>query len=52
MRHIIALVSSQYRRLEPYASMLDELQAAGASYRLPDILPTPPFLDHPSASAL
>lgn len=51
-RRIVALVPSQYRRLEPYASLLDELQAAGAATPLPGILPTPPFLDEPPLTAL
>jgi DNA-binding transcriptional LysR family regulator len=51
-RHIVALISSQYRRIEPYASMLEELQRAGEGYALPFILPTPPFLDRPSPTAL
>lgn len=44
-RRIVALVPSQYRRLEPYSTLLDRLQQVGAETRLPAILPTPPFLD-------
>jgi DNA-binding transcriptional LysR family regulator len=47
-RRIVALVPSQYRRLEPYSSLLDTLQDCGRATRLPDILPTPPFLDRPA----
>lgn len=43
-RRIVALVPSQYRRAEPYASLLELLQQTSASYVLPGILPTPPFL--------
>lgn len=43
-RSIVALVPSQYRRVQPYASLLDILQAVGAELTLPAILPTPPFL--------
>jgi DNA-binding transcriptional LysR family regulator len=52
MRRIVALVPSQYRRVEPYASLLDALQAAGAATALPGLLPTPPFLDQPPTTAL
>ena len=44
-RSIVALVPSQYRRVEPYSTLLDTLQSVGAGYTLPTILPTPPFLD-------
>jgi DNA-binding transcriptional LysR family regulator len=43
-RSIVALVPSQYRRVQPYASLLDNLQAVGAAFELPATLPTPPFL--------
>jgi hypothetical protein len=49
-RRIVALVPSQYRRLEPYSTLLDRLQQVGAETRLPAILPTPPFLARPSLS--
>ncbi|MBN9308556.1 LysR family transcriptional regulator [Devosia sp.] len=49
-RRIVALVASQYRRQEPYESLINALQAAGASLALPAIRPTPPFLDRPSLS--
>lgn len=44
-RRIVALVASQHRRQEPYATLIDTLQTAGAALGLPDIRPTPPFLD-------
>lgn len=43
-RRIVALVPSQYRRTEPYASLLDLLQARAESYSVPGILDTPPWL--------
>ena len=43
-RHIVALVPSQYRRAEPYASLIDLLESAAKRYQPPDILPIPPFL--------
>jgi DNA-binding transcriptional LysR family regulator len=49
-RRIVALVPSQYRRLEPYSTMLDTLQELGGTSALPEILPTPPFLEQPSLS--
>ncbi|MDB5562132.1 MAG: LysR family transcriptional regulator [Hyphomicrobiales bacterium] len=51
-RHIVALVPSQYRRIEPYASLLDGLQQVGRDFKMPAILPTPPFLDRPSTTEL
>lgn len=49
-RRIVALVASQYRRQEPYQSLIDALQTAGSKLELPVIRPTPPFLDKPSLS--
>ena len=49
-RRIFALVASQYRRQEPYASLIDALQAAGEALALPGIHPTPPFLERASLS--
>ena len=49
-RRIVALLASQYRRQEPYATLIDTLQTAGASLDLPAIRPTPPFLDRASLS--
>jgi DNA-binding transcriptional LysR family regulator len=50
MRRIVALVPSQYRRLEPYSTLLDTLQRVGSEVGLPAMLPTPPFLDRPALS--
>ena len=49
-RQIVALVPSQYRRMEPYSTLLDTLQQIGSATSLPPILPTPPFLARPSLS--
>ncbi|WP_127755087.1 LysR family transcriptional regulator [Devosia sp. 1566] len=43
-RRIVALVPSQYRRVEPYAAMLEALQASAAGYVAPPIAATPPWL--------
>lgn len=43
-RQIVALVPSQYRRIEPYATFLDALRQAGQDFRMPMLLNTPPFL--------
>ncbi|MCY1551295.1 hypothetical protein D9M68_876130 [compost metagenome] len=43
-RRIVALVPSQYRRQDPYATLLDLLQEVSARHAVPDILETPPFL--------
>lgn len=51
-RQIVALVSSQYRRQEPYATLLDELQRCGAQFAMPRVLATPPFLDWPFKTEL
>ena len=51
-RSIVALVPSQYRRVEPYSTLLDTLQSVGAGYTLPTILPTPPFLDQEPVTEL
>ncbi|HVW91613.1 MAG TPA: LysR family transcriptional regulator [Devosia sp.] len=45
-RRLVALVASQYRRQEPYAGLIEALQAAGAAQSLPEIRPTPPFLEN------
>ena len=44
-RQIVALVPTQYRRMEPYSTLLDLLQEIGAAAKMPEILPLPPFLD-------
>lgn len=49
-RRIVALVAEQHRRQEPYATLIDALQASGAALGPPDLRPTPPFLDRASAS--
>lgn len=49
-RRIVALVPSQYRRMEPYSTLLDTLQSIGEATALPPISPTPPFLDRLSLS--
>ncbi|CDP50026.1 LysR family transcriptional regulator [Paradevosia shaoguanensis] len=51
-RHIVAMLPSQYRRLEPYASLIDALQEVGEAFRLPSIEATPPFLDRPAVNDL
>jgi len=43
-RRIVALVPSQYRRVEPYASLLDQLHVAAETHAVTGILDTPPFL--------
>ncbi|KKB84978.1 hypothetical protein VW29_09220 [Devosia limi DSM 17137] len=43
-RRIVALIPSQYRRVEPYASLLEELQCAAQTCTVGGILDTPPFL--------
>ena len=43
-RQIVALLPSQYRRLEPYAAFLDALREAGEGFKMPPLLDTPPFL--------
>lgn len=48
-RRLVALLPSQYRRQEPYASLLDNLAERAAAVRLPSILPAPPFLGDATA---
>lgn len=43
-RRIVALVPSQYARVEPYSVFLAALQEAGRRATLPPIEPAPPFL--------
>lgn len=43
-RPIVALIPSQYRRAQPFATFLAALQKAATSVRLPPVGPTPPFL--------
>ncbi len=49
-RRLVALLPSQYRRQEPYASVVDSLAAAAAGFALPPMLDTPPFLSAALAS--
>lgn len=44
-RRIVALIPSQYQRIEPYRTFLDALEAVGRETELPQTLPIPPFLD-------
>lgn len=43
-RRIVALMPSQYVRVQPYASFLKALQQAGENARLPEVGAVPPFL--------
>ena len=43
-RRSLALLPSQYLRVEPYKSFIRCLQQAGAEVRLPPALPVPPFI--------
>jgi len=43
-RGLVALVPSQYRRVEPYATWLDLLADVAGRHALPGLLDTPPFL--------
>jgi DNA-binding transcriptional LysR family regulator len=47
-RRLVALLPSQYRRQEPYASVLDNLSKMAADFPLPAMLPAPPFLAAPA----
>ncbi|MEQ1768769.1 MAG: LysR family transcriptional regulator [Devosia sp.] len=51
-RQIVALVPTQSRSIEPYSTLLDLLQEIGASAKIPEILPPPPFLNRPSITEL
>jgi DNA-binding transcriptional LysR family regulator len=48
-RQTVALMPSQYVRVEPYKTFLPILQEAGRSVRLPTILPMPPFIARAAA---
>jgi DNA-binding transcriptional LysR family regulator len=50
-RRLIALVPSQYRRQMPFSGLLDTLQEVSASFKMPDMLPTPPFLERPAVTS-
>ncbi|KKC38813.1 hypothetical protein WH87_07915 [Devosia epidermidihirudinis] len=43
-RRIVAMVPSQYRRVEPYATLLDVLQSVSQTSAIPGIRETPPWL--------
>lgn len=45
-RRLVALIPSQYQRVEPYASLIGALARAGDSTRLPPMRATPPLLNH------
>jgi DNA-binding transcriptional LysR family regulator len=44
-RPLVALIPSQYRRLEPYAALIDTLQEVARDRVQPAIGPVPPLLD-------
>jgi hypothetical protein len=48
-RRIVALLPSQYERLELYSQFVSALRVAGSRVRLPKIIETPPFLKRPGA---
>ena len=43
-RQTLAIVPSQYQRIELYSAFLDALWEAGSAVRMPPILPIPPFI--------
>lgn len=49
-RRIVAMVPSQYRKLRPYAELLESLQVEGRRQCLPPIRDTPPFLARENTS--
>lgn len=44
-RRIVAIIPTQYQRIEPYRTLLEALEKAARAVELPQVLPTPPFLD-------
>lgn len=46
-RKMVALVPTQYRHTQPYASFLEALQESGQNLELPPLRVTPPFLRDP-----
>ncbi len=48
-RRIVALLPSQYQRVELYSRFVSALNAAGSEIRLPQIIDTPPFLHRAGA---
>jgi len=49
-RKMVALVPTQYRRTQPYASFLEALQESARTLQLPPLRDTPPFLEHAEAT--
>ena len=43
-RRLVALLPSQYRRQEPFATLLDRIAETAAQFSPPPMLPPPPFL--------
>ena len=43
-RQTVAIVPSQYQRVEPYSAFLEALRSAAAAMRMPPIQPMPPFI--------
>lgn len=43
-RRVVALLLSQYRLVEPMATLISALKECGKAVSLPQLLPTPPFL--------
>jgi hypothetical protein len=50
-RRIVALLPSQYERVELYRRFVSALRNAGSKVRLPKVIDTPPFLNRPGAAA-
>ena len=44
MRLIVAVVPPQYLRVQPFATFIDALKAAGGALGLPELPSPPPFL--------
>ena len=51
-RRTVAVVPSQYQRIEPYSAFLEALRQAGSAVRMPPILPMPPFIARAASSRL
>jgi DNA-binding transcriptional LysR family regulator len=45
-RRIVALIPSQYQRVDPYRTLLEALEETAGSLTLPQTFPVPPFLDN------
>ncbi len=50
-RRVVALLLSQYKSMEPMATLIAAMQEGGRAVSLPQILPTPPFLVDSGAAA-